>query len=76
MIPIGPLPTHKPQQEGKAATANAIIIRPPHNSVPHLLDCVSVGTSCALVHEMEVCSAEAASTRTLKSSQYNFSNPY
>lgn len=69
MIPIGPLPTHKPQQEGTVAMANAIITWPSCNSVPYLLDCVPVGTSCALVHEMEICSAEAASTGTLKSSQ-------
>lgn len=67
---------YKPQQEGTAAMANAIIIWPPCNSVPHLLDRVPVGISHALVHKMEICSAEAASTGTLKSSQYNFSNPY
>lgn len=67
---------HKPQQEGVAAMANVTIIWPPHNSVPRLFDCMPVGTTCALVHEMVICSAEEASAGMLKSSQYNFSNPY
>lgn len=69
MIPTGPLPMHKPQDKGMAAMANASVIWPPCNSVTHLLHSLPVGTSCALVHEIEICSAEEAPTGTLKISQ-------